>query len=128
MEELNQNQPSQQAPVVAPAAPSAKSAADSLIPGVDAARFYAALSYVGPLFLLPALLVKDNAFVKFHVRQGLLLFVVEFLASFLAYVPLVGWIISVLLLALALFGFVRALQGAKWEMPLLGAWAKELQI
>lgn len=40
-------------------------------------RRLSVLSYVGPLFLLPLLLHKDNAFVRFHANQGLLLFLAE---------------------------------------------------
>jgi len=37
----------------------------------------AILSYFGLLFLIPMLVVKDDPFVQFHAKQGLVLFVFE---------------------------------------------------
>ena len=40
-------------------------------------RRLSVLSYVGPLFLLPLFLHRDDPFVRFHANQGLVLFLLE---------------------------------------------------
>ena len=40
---------------------------------VEMAKGTAWLSYLGILWLIPLLTMKDNAFAKFHVKQGIVL-------------------------------------------------------
>ena len=95
----------------------------------------AALSYVFVLCFVPLLLAKDSVFVQFHAKQGLVLFIVEvvvmILASILVFIPILGWMANLIMYAfvviMSIVGFVRALQGKKWEMPLLGSYAKKLK-
>jgi hypothetical protein len=35
------------------------------------------LAYIGPLIIVSYLVAKDDPFVKFHIKQGLVLFVIE---------------------------------------------------
>jgi len=51
--------------------------------GPEHERYTAALSYVWILCLYPLLFRKDSAFIQFHAKQGVALFVLEIL-------PLVG--------------------------------------
>ena len=95
----------------------------------------AALSYVFVLCLIPLLLSRDSAYVQFHAKQGLVLFIVEvvvmILASVLVFIPLLGWLANLVMylfvFIMAITGFVKALQGKKWEMPWLGSYAKKLK-
>ena len=50
------------------------------------------LSYFGLLFLIPMLVVKDDSFVQFHAKQGLVLFLFEVATVIFAAVPIIGWI------------------------------------
>lgn len=88
----------------------------------------AILAYIGPLILVSYLLAKDDAFVKFHIKQGLLLVIGE-VATWMIMVTI--WVLFPLLqlvnlaiLVLAIIGIVRAAQGQTKELPLIGHLAK----
>ena len=89
------------------------------------------LSYLGVLVLIPLFLIKKKTdFAKFHIQQGMnlfLLFVGLWLVSIvLAFVPIIGWIVAIFLgifqIVLAIFALVailKAVQGESWKMPLV---------
>ncbi len=74
-------------------------------------KIFAALSYLSILFVVPWVVKKDDVFVKFHVRQGLVLFFAELIAWFILY------LIESLLITLFSFGalsFVAFLYKLVW--------------
>lgn len=94
----------------------------------------ASLAYLGPLVLIPFLAKKDNAFVKFHVKQGLVLLVPELIlyvisSSMMVWslLPLLN-IINLGFLALSIFGIVYALQKQERQLPLIGHFADKFNI
>lgn len=86
-------------------------------------RILAAISYLGFLFLIPLVASKHSPLAQFHAKQGMVLFIVELVA---AAVPVVGWALNVVLLVLAIYAAVQALQGRMWEIPVIGSWAKKI--
>ena len=85
----------------------------------------AALSYVFVLFFI-SLAKKDSAFCQFHAKQGMLLFLMWVLVSFVAWIPFVGWLAWLSMLIVNIVAIVRTLDGQKWEIPFLGAYAKKI--
>lgn len=88
----------------------------------------AALAYIGPLVIVSYIMGKDNPFVKFHIKQGLVLLVIEvalwFLGSMLwAFLPLLG-IVNLALFVVAVIGIVNAANKKEQELPLVGSFAK----
>jgi uncharacterized membrane protein len=88
----------------------------------------AILAYIGPLILVSFLLAKEDHFVKFHIKQGLLLFIGEVAAWMLGMMfwplfPLVQ-IVNIFLLVLAIVGIIRAAKGETKDLPIIGHWAK----
>ena len=91
-------------------------------------KVMAVLAYIGILFLIPLLAAKDSKFARFHANQGLILFLAGIVASIasgiLVWIPVIGWLISILLsIALLVFmilGIVNAAQGKAKELPLIG--------
>ena len=110
-----------------------------LAPNVAGALAYVLGPITGVLFLV---LEKDNRFVRFHAAQsittGLLLvafsIALSIISTVLAFVPVIGWIVGLLLaLGLGFGGFVlwvlliwRASQGREWEVPFAGSFARRL--
>lgn len=89
----------------------------------------ALLSYLGPLVIVSYLVAKDDPFVKFHIRQGAVLFIIEIIISLffsrmfmMVFLPLffIMPIINLALLVLSIVGIVNAVQGKEKELPLLG--------
>jgi uncharacterized membrane protein len=92
----------------------------------DKAHLMAGLSYLGVLFIIPLLFVpKKNHALQFHLRQGIVLFVVEAILSAL---PFVGWMLLIVPIAASLYGFTQAFAGREWELPLLGKYAKRIKL
>ena len=121
-------QPAGQQPPAAPAqAPQAKQPAPA--PAVDNKKLMAALSYLGILFLIPLLTdAKNDENVKFHIRQGIVLFIIDVFASFIVWIPFIGQAVGLVLLIVSVYGFVQAYQGIRWEMPVVGQYAKQIKI
>jgi len=84
----------------------------------------AMMAYMPVLCLAALILRKRVAFVTFHCRQGLLLFLVEILAGMLYFIPECGFVFSVGLsifcCGTALWAVFRARQGEFWEAPMFG--------
>lgn len=86
------------------------------------------LAYIGPLIIISYLLGKEDAFVKFHIKQGLLLVIGE-VAIWMIMMTI--WILFPVLqlvnlgiFVLAIIGIVRAAKGETKELPLIGHLAK----
>jgi uncharacterized membrane protein len=102
----------------------------------DHERWYAAIGYLFVLCFLSLSKGKESDFVRFHSRQAFLLFIAEcvgllvlvLLDQTIGRIPLLGFLIMVLLqtavylsaLFFSVTGFVKALFGERWVMPVLG--------
>jgi len=93
------------------------------------------ISYLWILCIIPLLVMRKDAFVHFHARQGLVLFlssIAVFVLSVLsAIAPIIGILSFLLLLVLFVFGvagIVIVILGRQWKMPLLGEWAAKLDL
>jgi uncharacterized membrane protein len=85
------------------------------------------LAYLGVFVLVPYLVVKDDAFVKFHVKQGLVLFVIEagiwiLSGIFWVFAPIAA-LLNIGLLVLSILGIVNVVQKQEKELPLVGGYA-----
>ncbi len=92
----------------------------------------AVLAYI--LFFIPLLTdAKDDPYVKFHVKQGIVLFISWVAIGIFRMIPVLGWsfITSMLyagVLVLMLIGVINALQGSKKELPIIGQYALKIKI
>ena len=84
----------------------------------------AILAYI--IFFIPLLTdAKNDPFVKYHVKQGLVLFICSAIAwAIVRVMPIIGWMISPLLdlaiLALAIIGIMNATNGVEKPLPVIG--------
>ncbi len=94
---------------------------------------WAAVAYI--IFFLPLLVpeAKDDSFVKFHVKQGLVLFLFSLILQVVGtIIPIIGWLIimpiaGLATLVLAIIGIVNALNSQEKELPLIGSFAKSFK-
>jgi fumarate reductase subunit D len=88
---------------------------------------FAALCYMAFLCLVPLFSSRQDKFIRFHARQGLIVLISFIIAVVIAiYVPLLGNLLFFLTLvgnAIALGG---ALIGYRWKIPILGMIADKL--
>ena len=90
-----------------------------------------ALAYVlGPITGVIFLILEKDPYVRFHAMQSIVVFISLFVLQWvlgltvilLLLVPLIGIVSFVLWLVL----IYKAWQGEKWEVPVLGKFAKQL--
>ena len=120
-----------------PSSPAATST--GLAPNLAGALAYILGPITGVVFLV---LEKENRFVRFHAAQsitvGILMVALSIglsiLSTVLAFIPILGWILALLLALVLGFGtFVlwlllmwRAWQGKEWETPIAGPLARRI--
>ncbi|NMB92362.1 MAG: hypothetical protein GYA31_01925 [Parcubacteria group bacterium] len=127
----------QQTPAT-PATAETKKPNDNMIMGI--------ISYLSFLCFIPLFTKKDNEFVYFHAKQGLVLFILEIIVYVLSRIlvgifigSLTGWtllsvfsvIINLLnlgLLVLSIIGIINVVQNQKKELPLVGKFAHKIKI
>ncbi len=82
----------------------------------------AALSYIWLISVIMLVIKKDDEFVKFHAKQGLILFII----SWIGVIPVIGWIIDVIVVIFIIIGFIKALTGERYKLPLIGDLAAKI--
>lgn len=103
---------------------------------IDEGKGLAWLSYLGILFLIPLLVNKDNEYSKFHVKQGIVLFICEVgwqIASFIfSIIPVLGSIIVsagfLVLFILMVIGIINAINGKTESLPVIGKYAEKIRL
>ncbi|MBD3354475.1 hypothetical protein GF361_00640 [Candidatus Woesearchaeota archaeon] len=88
-------------------------------------RFFALLSYLFVLFLIPLFAKKDNKWIHQHAKQGFVLF----LAGLLIWIPLLGWIWGLYLFVCWIIIIIKVIKGAPfWKIPIIGAVSEKIHI
>ena len=89
---------------------------------IEKNKVMALLAYI--IFLIPLLAAKDSKFARFHTNQGLVLFLGGIIASVVAVIPVIGWIVApiagLVITVLAIIGILNALNGRAKELPVIG--------
>jgi uncharacterized membrane protein len=91
----------------------------------------AVIAYV--VFFIPLLTeAKNDPFVKYHVKQGLVLFVAWIASGFVSMVPFIGWmlapVLSLAMLVLMIIGIISASKGEQKPLPVIGKYADNFKI
>ncbi len=92
------------------------------------------MAYVGPLVLIPFFLAKENPFVRFHIKQGLVLFTLELILWVLNELMLFHFLwpvvmfINFVLLILSLIGIFNVLQKKEKRLPFVGGYSERFTI
>ena len=112
---------------------------------MDEGKVMGILSYLSILCLIPLFTKKDDDFVYFHAKQGLVLFGLEIVVYVISRIivgvligSIVGWgmlsiwslifnLINLGLLVLSILGIINVVQNKKKELPLIGKFARNLK-
>lgn len=91
----------------------------------------AIISYIGILCLIPILTKEKNEFVKFHAKQGLVLFISEVITWIvfvnILYFSFLGDLFGLLWVVLSIIGITNVLNNKKKEIPFVGKFAKKFK-
>lgn len=88
----------------------------------------AVLAYIGPLVIISYLVAKDEPFVKFHIKQGLILLAIQAVLFVLMGSTMWGLfgllqLIRLGVMVLSVIGIINAIQKNQKELPLVGGLA-----
>ncbi|MEI8397473.1 MAG: hypothetical protein WCF85_22380 [Rhodospirillaceae bacterium] len=92
-------------------------------------RLMAGFSYLGVLCFVPLLFNRDDPFVGFHARQGLVIWIWGVLALFALSIPGFGWFFrfsASLITTLSLIGLVSVALRKTWKFPFIHDLAEKL--
>lgn len=99
---------------------------------VEKNTLMAILSYVSILVIIPILTARDDAFVKFHIQQGLVTFSLSVALWVIGTTFFFIWwavnIVNLGVLVLAIIGIVNAINGKEQELPIVGKYGKYFKI
>src|SRR5687768_7852446 len=104
-------------------------------PGRDVVReqdkIMLVLAYLGVLSLIPLLTVKDSDFVRWHSKNGLVIFGVWLALGLVsAVLPFIGGLLScfggIALLVVDIMAMIKALSGERWRIPGVSDLAEKL--
>jgi len=89
---------------------------------VPESNILALVSYLWVLSIVMYILKKDDKFVVFHARQGMVLFAL----SIVGIIPVIGWPIMIISFVLIVIGAVKAYKGEKYEIPVIAKIAEKI--
>lgn len=99
------------------------------ITGLDQERLLALLSYLTVLVVIPLLIGRDQPFVRFHAKQGLLLLVGIIISLIIAsWIPVLGNVLFLLLMLIDIVALVQTILGRTWKIPVIGDLAQKISI
>lgn len=83
------------------------------------------------LFFIPLLTdAKNDPFVKYHIKQGLVLFITSFILMVISRMPVIMWFswpLNLLLFVLFIVGIMNAAKGQEKPLPLIGQFASQFK-
>ena len=84
-------------------------------------RILALMSYLGVLVFVPLVTNRDDEYVHFHARQGLVIWTFGVIAIFTLYIPGLGKLVfsflSMAVLVYSVIGVVSVLLHKAWKLP-----------
>lgn len=90
-------------------------------------RTIAAMSYFGPLAIVPFYLKKDSEFCRFHGKQGMILAIIFFMAQLFTVIDLVMDLFLILQVSIVFYMGLPALSGRWKKMPFVYDWSCQLE-
>jgi uncharacterized membrane protein len=98
---------------------------------IEEGKVFAALSYLWLLSVIILFGKKENKFVAFHAKQGVVLFgciIIGWIICCIPHVQFLGWIIRVVCWVGMLIGIIKSLAEEKFKIPLVGDLAEKIKI
>jgi len=83
----------------------------------------AALSYFWILSVVFYITNKEDKFVVFHAKQGMVLFALSIVLTF---IPVIGWLANIGVLIMSFVGAVKAYGNEKYKIAIIGDLAEKI--
>ncbi len=92
----------------------------------------AAVSYLWILSIIILLVKKDSDYVRFHAKQGVVLFGFSVALSILGFIVIfllpIIWLLNLAIFVAVVIGFVNAIQGKRYKIPVVGDLAEKVNL
>jgi len=98
-----------------------KSQTTSIPPGIAAFTSYF-FPFVGGLIFLA--IERENRFIRFHAAQSIVFWICAIPVAILNFIPVIGWIVSLLFILVWLFLLYQSWRGRNAELPVIGELAR----
>lgn len=99
---------------------------------IQEGKIFALMGYLFGLCIIPLVLKKENKFVLFHAKQGLVIFVGEVALIVISVIPGLGpfiFRIGFLLFGIAsLFGIIQTLEGKYTKITIISDFADKISL
>lgn len=83
-------------------------------------------------FIIVLIAKKEDKYVMYYAKQSLVIFIVFIIGSIISIIPLIGWIIGPIILLIEIilwiFSWIYSLSGETKETPLIGKYARNINI
>jgi len=79
-------------------------------------------------FIIAMVTKKDDKYVMFYAKQGLVLFLVFVAASIISWIPVVGWVFWAFTIILWAMAWINALSGEEKNTWLIGDLAEKIKL
>ena len=87
------------------------------------ATFFTIIGFI--IFLVSK---RKDKYVEFYAKQGLVLFIGYLIAIAFGWIPVIGWIYWIFLIAIWMMAWLNALSGEKKDTWLIGDMAKKIKL
>ena len=94
----------------------------------DQDKVHLILSYFSCLCFIPLFTVKDSPFVKFHAKQGFMLFIASFVLSLAYVIAPIGCLCTLGLMGVSVVAMMKAFRGERWRVPVLADLADKIDL
>lgn len=106
-------------------------------------KVLAAIGYIPPLFWIPLFLAGEDELSKYHGRQALVVFaaaaltvlafrILQLILGWIKPIGTVFWVVEGFLylvyIAISIVAAIRAANGKRWRIPILGVYSDRLNI
>jgi uncharacterized membrane protein len=90
----------------------------------------AALSYIGPLVFIPfSIKKKEDPFIRFHIKQGLVLFGIGLICFIVgSWLSVIGTVLQIGVIIISVIGIMHALKKEEKALPIIGKYASHIDI
>jgi uncharacterized membrane protein len=86
-------------------------------------RIMALMSYLGVLVFVPLVANRNDEYVNFHARQGLVIWALGIVAIFMLYIPGLGKLVfsflAMMVMIYSLLGLLSVLLYRAWKLPIV---------
>lgn len=91
-------------------------------------KLFAIISYFAVLLFLSYGFIRNDEFIKYHLKQGIVMFVLAMLIVFTFWIPVAGWVCLMAYLVIWFTGVINALTGKCEPVPVVGKIAERLPL